>query len=218
MGKYRKFVGLFLVIVATLLLVAWEVKGRETILMEEVLVAKQDVPAGEALTASMFRSVSVPGNAVVAGAVSPRALDNVSEKISAAPIFANAQLSEKHLREKGAEARTKDSFFVVRREWIYMRSSALRRGDYVDIVSERDGREFGRYKIAFVKNAEEKEVTEAGGGIGLMEREREARVDATSGIDHVEIIVDLKGYMRIKAYAESQSGPSLILVQRGGPT
>ncbi|MDR1953728.1 MAG: SAF domain-containing protein [Clostridiales Family XIII bacterium] len=214
-GKYRKFAGLLLVIAAVLLLVGWEVKGREAVLMDEVLVARETVPAGELLSASMFRSVSVPGNAVIEDAVSLRNAEEIDGKISAAPIFAGGQLSTQHLKDKNAKAPTKDSFFVIKREWTYMRSSALRRGDYVDIIGEKDGHNFGRYKIAFVKNAEEEEVTEvADGGMGLIEREREARVDATSGIDHIEIISDLAGYMRIKAYAESQGTPSLILVQR----
>lgn len=207
-----------MVITAALLLVIWEVKGRETILMDEVLVAKEAVAAGEALTVSMFRSVSVPANAVIEDAVSPREAAGIDGKISAAPIFAGGQLSGKHLRGKEQASQTNDSFFVIRREWIYMRSSALRRGDYVDIVTEQDGQSLGRYKVAFVKNAEGKEVRESSGGLKLTEREKDERTDATSGIDHVEIIIDLKGYMRIKSYAESQSGPSLILIQRGEST
>jgi hypothetical protein len=139
----------------------------------------------------------------------------VDGKLNAALILAGGQLSMKHLLDENENTRKSDSFFVVKREWIYMRSSALRRGDYVDIVGAQDGRSFGRYKIAFVKNAEEEEVTElSDGGMGLIEREREARVDATSGIDHIEIVADLNAYMRVKSYAESQGGPSLVLVQR----
>ncbi|MDR0357707.1 MAG: SAF domain-containing protein [Clostridiales Family XIII bacterium] len=214
-GKYRKWIGLSLVVAAVLSLVAWEVKGRETVLMDEVLIANEAIPEGETLTASMFRSVSVPGNAVIEDVVVPARVDDIEGQVSATPILAGGQLSSKHLRNEREETRTDDSFFVIRREWIYMRSSALRRGDYADIVSEDGGRVFGRYKIAFVKNAEEKEVSDAtDGGVSLMTRNNDSRADATSGIDHVEIITDLKTYMRIKSYAESKAGPSLILVQR----
>jgi hypothetical protein len=214
-GKIRRFAGLILVCAATLLLVGWEVKGREAILMDEVPVAKETIPAGESLTASMFRLVSVPRNAIIDDVVSPGDIADIDGKISAAPIFAGGQLSSKHLRKESESVRAEDSCFVIRREWIYMRSSALRRGDYVDIVAETDGRNFGRYKIAFVKNAEEEEVMDASGGMGLPKQRKDARVDATSSIDHVEILVDLAGYTRIKAFAELQNGPSLILVQRG---
>jgi hypothetical protein len=108
------------------------------------------------------------------------------------------------------------SYFVIRREWIFMRSSALRKGDFVDIVSQDGKTAFGRFAVAFVKNAEEKEVTEKEGAAAFLQGGGSDRSAGSDPIDHVEIVTDLEGYMAIKAFAEQQPGPALILVKREG--
>jgi hypothetical protein len=211
----RKFAGIFLVLIAVLILMAWEVRGREMVLMDEILVAKFEIAAGETLNESMFTSVSVPRDAIAASALGAKERGTVNGKITTALIPQNGQVAGKSLRGKEEVSKSDDSFFVVRREWIFMRSSALRRGDFVDIVSADNTVHFGRYKIAFVKNAEEEEVTESvEGGLDLARRARDQRVNSSSKIDHVEVIATQEQYLAIQNYAETGSGPSLILIQR----
>jgi hypothetical protein len=94
--------------------------------------------------------------------------------------------------------------------------SALRRGDKAEIISADGEKSFGVFDVGFVKGADSEEVREtAGDGAGFGGAVTEARVDATSPIDHVEIITQLSTYLAIKKYAESVSGPSLILVGKG---
>jgi hypothetical protein len=94
-----------------------------------------------------------------------------------------------------------------------MCSSALRRGDKAEIISADGARNFGVFDIGFVKDADDEEVRgTVTGGVGFGGADTESRVDATSPIDHVEIITQLQTYLAIKEYAESVPGPSLILI------
>jgi hypothetical protein len=97
-----------------------------------------------------------------------------------------------------------------------MCSSALRRGDKAEIITADGETSFGVFDVGFVKGADSEEVREtAGGGAGFGGADTESRIDATSPIDHVEIVTQLRTYLAIKEYAESVSGPSLILVGKG---
>jgi hypothetical protein len=94
-----------------------------------------------------------------------------------------------------------------------MCSSALRRGDKAEIITADGAKSFGVFEIGFVKDADDEEVREAaGGGAGFGGAGAEPRVDATSRIDHVEIVTELPAYLALKRYAESAPGPSLIIV------
>ena len=214
MKMMRRFAGLFLIIIAVLVLVGWEVKGREMVLMDEMLVARREIAAGERLVPAMFRTVSVPGDAILATGLRASEKGRAMGKIATVTIPENGQVAMKYLQAEVAGAPSDVSFFVIRREWIFMRSSALRRGDFVDIVSAADGVSFGRFKVAFVKNGEEVEVTEStGGGVALAGGMKD-RVNGSSRIDHIEIAATSRDYMKIKAFAETATGPALILIQR----
>jgi hypothetical protein len=214
MKMIRKFAGFFLVVIAVLMLVGWEVRGREMVLMDEMLVARSEISVGETLSPSMFRAVSIPKDAALATGLRASQVERLNGRVTTVTIPQNGQVAAKYLRRKTGEAPSDQSFFVIRKEWIFMRSSALRRGDYVDIVSAVDGQHFGRFKAAFVKNAEEEEVTESTGGAAALAGGVKDRVNGSSRIDHIEIGATGAEYMKIKAFAEGETEPSLILIQR----
>ena len=217
MKKLRKFAGIILIISAVIILVLWEVKGREIILMDSVLAAKREIAAGEILDESMFNSVSVPIDAKAHSAVASKDCGSVNGKVITVTIPQNGQIPAQYIRGKEVAKDNDDSYFVIQREWIYMRSSALRRGDYADIISSNGEVDFGRYKIAFVKNAEEREVVDSGkAGSAPVGGRQSVGTDGNFKIDHVEIIADRQQYMAIKQYVESASGPSLILIRMEG--
>jgi hypothetical protein len=202
-----------LVLIAVVGLVIWETKGRELVLMTEVCAAASDIGQGEALDASMFRAVSAPRDPIVRGAVAPKDLGMIDGAVAASFIPEGALLSSSYIRTPNDAARAKDSYFIINGRWIYMCSSALRRGDKAEILTADGARSFGVFDIGFVKDADNEEVREtATGGVGFGGTGAEPRVDATSPIDHVEIVTQLPTYLAIKRYAESVSGPSLILI------
>jgi hypothetical protein len=203
-----------LILVAIAGLVLWEAKGRELVLMADVCVAEADIRSGEALEAAMFRAAPVPRNPLVSGAVAPGDIGVVDGAIAATFIPAGAVLSSAYLATTEDAAREDDSYFTIGGEWIYMCSSALRRGDKAEIITADGAKSFGVFDVGFVKDADDEEVRETAGG-GFVGAEAEPRVDATSRIDHVEIVTQLPTYLAIKRYAESVSGPSLIIVGKG---
>jgi hypothetical protein len=205
--------GVLLILIAIAGLVLWEAKGRELVLMTDVCAASADIKQGTRLDASMFRTVSVPRNAIVDGAIAPGSISKVDGGIAASFIPEGALLSSSYITTRAQLLHKNDSYFTIKNEWILMRSSALRRGDKAEIITADGARNFGVFDIGFVKDAGDKEVTEtAGGTVGFGSAEEESRVDATSPIDHVEIITQLSTYLSIRQYAESATGPSLILV------
>ncbi|MDR0519874.1 MAG: SAF domain-containing protein [Clostridiales Family XIII bacterium] len=208
----RRFSGIFLIIVAVAGLVLWEAKGRELVLMADVCAAAGNIEQGEKLDPSMFRTVSVPRGSLVSGAVAPRGLAQVNGGIAAGFIPEGAMLSTAYIDTPQEISRKDDSYFTIERKWILMRSSALRRGDMAEILTADGAQSLGVFEIGFVKDAEDSEVRETAGGTGFGSAPSESRVDATSPIDHVEIVARLSEYLAIRDYAESAAGPSLILV------
>jgi hypothetical protein len=139
-------------------------------------------------------------------------------KRTAWPISARQQISSDAFASEDDYLKAGESFFVIPAAWIAMRSSALRRGDTVEIASAFGERtDFGRYKLAFVKDAEELEVRDmlSNGDTVFEALERRERTDANAMIDHVEIIAGKAAYEEIRAFAESAGAPSLLLIQRG---
>jgi hypothetical protein len=203
------------VLVAVLALVSWEAFGRELILMDQVLVAKREIQPNETLSPELFRTAAVPRDAIVEDAVSPGAEEQLDGKLSGSVIPEGGQLSERYLIGPEELENANRSFFVIPGSWIFMRSSALRRGDTVDIVSSDGKTKLGTYRVAFVKNGSDKEITEVAGGNGVFTgKDARDRTEGSDLIDHVEIVAEQKDYLRIKEFAEQSSSPSLLLIQQ----
>jgi hypothetical protein len=210
----RQFSGILLILTAVAGLVLWEAKGRELVLMTEVYAAAVDIRQGEKLDDSMFRVVSAPRSPIVSGAVAPGDAIVTDGAIAASFIPEGAVLSSAYIMTPGDAARSDDSYFTIEEGWIFMCSSALRRGDKAEIITADGVKSFGVFDIGFVKDADGEEVREtAGGGFGGAGAEH--RVDTASPIHHVEIVTQLPKYLEIKGHAESSPGPSLIIVGRG---
>ncbi|MDR0885379.1 MAG: SAF domain-containing protein [Clostridiales Family XIII bacterium] len=213
--RYRHFSGIIFILIGMALLICWEVYGRETILMEDVVVTIRHVGVGEKIEESMLDVISVPKNALVEKPVKASEINSIIGHIVASDIYKNAQISKKTLTTEKELSHKKESYFVIKKEWIYMRSSALRKGDYIDIVTKDEANDFGRFKIAFVKNIDDEEVYEKGqDGFAAVVKNKDERIDASSQIDHIEIACTQNEYMRIAAAASIDSNASLILIQR----
>lgn len=214
-GKLKTVLGLVLVLLAIAALLFWEAEGREMLLMDGVLVADGDIKAGEALNAGRFRVVSVPSDTLVEDAVTPKDAGQIEGKAAAGDIVNGAQLSARYLRDKDAKQKPETSFFVIQNEWISMCTSSLRRGDDVLIVSA-DGKEVvGRYPVAYVKDGDGREVTDASSGMySFTGADGEGgRVNTSAPIHHVEIVCELADYRRIIDFCDGRTG-ALMLVRK----
>lgn len=231
MKRIKSIIGILLIILSITSLFLWEWKGREMILLREVLVARNMIKQGTLVDESMFESRGVPKDNLIEGALKPKDAAILNGKVSAQMIAGNGQISSAYFRENEFYLKEGEAIFVIEPGWIAMRSSSLRRGDVVDIYAGNGGECIGSYRVAFVKDEAEREVRDAMiEGKTYIEKEILERTDSTSMIDHIEIITTLGEYEKLVSYVKtalpygtsevlpgdsSEAPPVLILVQGG---
>lgn len=218
-SSHNTFIGVLLICLAISALLFWEAAGREMFLMKPVLVAKSDIEKGTVLSPDLFRSVSVPVDALVDGAIVPADTGILYGKVTALPVISGAQLSERVLVEKDDIAQPDTSSFVIKNEWIMLCTSALRRGDKIEIMFGRGDISLGTFQVAYVKDAEGREVTDTQNGLSGFRSEDSttARTNPSAPIHHIEIECEWKDYKSIMNLCMSKSGASLILVRKDAP-
>jgi len=212
-AKLKTALGALLVLLAIALLVFWEAQGRALLLMDEVYVARAPIAAGETLSPELFRTVRVPPNALIEEALTPKNAKLMEGKTAAEPIRGGGQISMRSLRAPNAVPEPETSCFVLKQEWIEMCSSSLRRGDTVTLYSEDGAKDFGSFPVAYVKDSEGREVTDAAAGMRAFTDTDEARANATSQIHHVEIRCEWPAYRSIRDWCETERG-KLLLVRK----
>jgi hypothetical protein len=211
--------GIFLAFLSVFGLVFWETVGRSELLMDRVVVANANIRAGAIVRADMLATILIPKDSVVEKAFRAGRESEIVGKRTAWPVSARQQISSDVFAVEDDYLKEGESFFVIPADWIAMRSSALRRGDTVEIASAfGDGTGFGRYRLAFVKDEEELEVRDMlSSGETLFDAPgNRDRTDTGAMIDHVEIIATKAAYEAIRAFAEPSETPSLLLIQREG--
>lgn len=201
MKRVKSIIGILLIILSLASLFLWEWKGREMILLREVLVAKHMIEMGTLVDESMFEIRGVPKDNLIEGALKPEEVGWLKGNVTAQLISQNSQISKAYFRENTFYLREGEAIFVLEPGWIAMRSSSLRRGDTVDIYGSNGGGFIGSYRIAFVKDEAEREIKDVMlEGRNYIEKEVLERTDSTSIIDHVEIITTLEEYEKLVAY------------------
>ena len=214
-NKFKTALGIALVLLALAALLFWEAEGRERLLMDAVLVTNSDVKAGETLDSGLFRVVSVPSGTLVDGAITPKDIGLLEGKAAAVNIVKGAQLSRRYLLDPSELPKPETSCFVIRNEWIYMCTSSLRRGDGV-LITSADGKNIiGHFPVAYVKDGDGREVTDASSGMYSFTGVggESERVNSTAPIHHIEIVCELKDYRRILDYCAGKVGAPLMLIR-----
>ncbi len=210
MKRSRTVLGLLLIVFAVAGLIFWEVKGRETLLLDTVIVASEKIPAGTVISRDLLKGAGVLEESRIQGSLKWDMLHVAIGQVALRDIVENSQLSEEYLADNDFYLRSNESIFVLHPEWIAMRSSAIRRGDWIDIYENSGYYKIGTYRVAFVKDANEIEVTD---GEGHKESDSLNRTVSSSLISHVEIIANTKEYERIARSAQNGEA-GLLLVQR----
>ncbi len=221
--KIRSVLGVLLILLSITGLFLWEWKGRDAILTEQVLVAKEEIREGRVLSSSLFEVKGIPKANLLPNALAPSELGQLQGKVASQLIAKNGQVVPDYFSDNEFRLQRNESVFVIRPEWIAMRSSALRRGDIVDLYATNGMGLLGTFRVAYVKDEAEREVKnvsgepggDAGGGAGgdILDR-----TDSTSVIDHIEIITTYPEYEKLAGVISGADGatPSaLIIVQKG---
>lgn len=211
MKQLRIVLGILLIVGAMGGLAYWEIDGREAVLMDPVLVAKDQIKEGTMITENLFRVSGVMEENRIDGALEPMDLSTIVGKIAAETIVKNSQIVSAYFVEQTFFLNRGESIFVIQPEWISMRSSSLRRGDIIDIYEANGHSLFGTFRIAFVKDVNELEVYNQEGQQvdGVLDR-----LSSTALIDHIEIIARLSEYQKIFEYAVNPDSKGLLLVHK----
>ena len=217
MKRIKSILGILLIIISLTGLFFWEWRGREAIMLEQVIVAKEEIQKGTVISNSLFEIKGIPKENKLNGALTPDKVNQIQGKLASQLIAENDQIILDYFTENEFYLEENESIFVIEPNWIAMRSSSLRRGDIIDVYGNLGGELLGTFQIAYVKDESDREVknvaeqtqqyTENG---NILERE-----NSTSTINHIEIISTYAEYMGLEAYVRGEIPAKLILVQRG---
>ena len=81
--RVRSILGILLILLSIAVLFLWEWKGREIILMQEVLVAREEIQKGTVVNSSMFQIKGVLKDNVLHEALTPEKSNLFQGKIAA---------------------------------------------------------------------------------------------------------------------------------------
>jgi hypothetical protein len=208
----RIILGLILIITAIAGLIFWEAKGREALLLDTVIVASKTIKAGTAITKDHLACSGIPSANRIYNSLDWEMVPDILGRVAVQDIVANAQLSKEYLGDEDFLLKGNQSLYVLHSDWIAMRSSSLRRGDWVEIFEKEGLKKIGIYKVAFVKDANEVEVVDGTEGC---ESDPLKRLVSTSPVNHIEIITNIEEYKKmLDCISNGDNG--LLVIQKGG--
>lgn len=206
----KLIVGIMLIVVSLTSFIFWETKGRDMVYREELVVASQEIRAGDVLSNENITVRSIDSKDVISGAAADEDYEKLIGRTAEQYIPQGAQLNTEFLSEEGAiELGIEESIFAIESDLIDMVSSSLRRGDRVRVYGN-SGKEFlGEYRVAFVKDSSDREVKNLETLNNNKPLERE---DSNYRISSIEIICTRGDYAKIVDFA-AVSGEGLTIVQ-----
>ena len=207
----RLVIGIVLIAVSVTLFMFWEVKGRDLVFREDLVVAKTEINSGDTFTRDNLAVVSIHDDDVIAGAVAGVDIEEFMGKTARQYIPQGAQLNTAFVAEKGELViGGEESIFAIPGKIIDMVSSSLRRGDRVKVYGNSGKEELGEYVVAFVKDSSDREVKNLE---SLKNNEPVDREDSNYKIDSVEIICTTDDYAKIMDYVTvSEDGLTIVQV------
>ena len=220
MTRRKEWIGIVLLLVVLAGFVAWEGWGRARFRTTEVIVASEEIPAGTLLDPSLFERANLEKSSVMEGAIVPETVSRVIGKRAAVTIPKKSQIAETHLRDSDYYLAEGESVYLLKGEWISLRSSSLRRGDWIDLYTLSGDETFsklGRYRVSFVKDVNESEVrnTNDPGNAEFDDTPVLSRISSTAAVWSVEIIATEGDYAAIldavwRADNEALSSPATV--------
>lgn len=210
MEMKRALAGVIVIIVGLSLLFYWEGYGREHTKYEQVICASAEIQKGQTITDKLLTVKSMLKDSLISGAIKDKS--ELVGTVAAQYIPAGAQVSRKmtYTNDFYIDTDRGESIYKLPAEWIDSRSAAVRRGDTVEIYLADGKRKLGEYRVAYVKDEQEREVSSAA---GQEYTDMLNRTDATGVIDHIEIIATHEEYEALYQVMGS-AGQRLLIVQK----
>ncbi len=206
----RALAGIIVIIVGLALLFYWESSGREQMQYEQVICASAAIQKGQTITDELLTTKALPKDCLISGALKNEA--ELIGTVAAQYIPAQAQISREMIYTDDFYIDTDrgESIYKLPADWIDNRSAAIRRGDTVEIYLADGKRKVGEYMVAYVKDAQEREVSSIA---GQEYADMLNRTDATGVIDHIEIIATQEEYAALYQLKQ-ETEQRLLVVQK----
>lgn len=191
--KFKTILGIILILLSIAAMFFWESTGRDMMTTTSILVCSEPVKKGNTVEMSDFKTIRVQNNCIINEALTPEYADTLVGKTATIDLIENQQLLASYFTESGNSGKNNQSIYVIPKEWIFSRSSALRSGDTVSIYKMPEKEKLGTYTVAFVRDANEQEVTDIEPGArGVLDRKDSGRM-----ISGIEIICTLDDYSKL---------------------
>ena len=208
----KNAVGIAMMLFAILLLVIWETIGRSALLYTRVIIAEEKIIAGTVITEKMLTEIELPPEGVADNSYLEGEESAIVGQMARYDIGKGQQISDAMLCDDKLYIGEDQALFTLKSGWIDNRSSTIRRGDTVRIMSA-DGSVFlGEYRVASAKDGSNTEVYTSEENTGHGDSPVD-RVTATSSVSQLEIICNINQYNKIYDYICSEQGHSLLIVQ-----
>ncbi|MBK5253198.1 MAG: hypothetical protein JJE03_01800 [Peptostreptococcaceae bacterium] len=178
MIRRKKIFGLILIVLSLAGMFVWEVKGRDLVTMEEILVLKENTDKSRIITDEMLVATKV--REVSKEAIRPKnkdeilGLESVQFIHKAAPLFIEYFEDD----ELVADAKSNQYVMAIPNNWLLSYPQSLRRGD--NAVFYVDGNKVTSAKVVYAKDGTNKEVVSTDF----------TRLEGSSTISLVEVLVD----------------------------
>lgn len=208
MKRLKGVFGILMIAVALCGIFAWESFGRDRVLNEDVLVAIGQISEGEEISVEMLCVKSVNSENLIDGAFKEKDLKKVIGRTLRQDVAKNSQISEIFLHSDELLLRKKETIFPIKNQWIDSISSSLRRGDKISLYTKDANEKIGEFVVAFVKDAQDKEIKSDGKGA---EKRILERINGEGIIRYIEIIATLSQYKEILEFVEN--GSKLLIIQ-----
>lgn len=204
----KNIIGVIIIVLAFVLIFGWEFYGREQFSYKPTLVVTATVEKGQTITSNLLAERRLPQEALVDGSMVMQDVSQLVGKVAKHYMARNSQITINDVYEKDLYIKGNESIYKIPSKWISSISSTVRRGDIVAIYDASGLRLIGEYRVAFVKDSSEREITNDDGTNHLEEIDRVA----SSGVPaSLEIITTVSEYRDL--YQTSLSS-SLLVVQK----
>ena len=191
--KLKTIIGILLIVLSIAAMFFWESSGRELLTTTSVLVCSEPVHKGQKVSLSDFKTKKIDKGSVLEGAVLPQDVEALEGTVANVDIVENQQILASYFSNAQSAKSSGRSIYVIPKEWIFSRSSALRSGDTVTIYKMPDKEKLGTFPVAFVRDASEQEVTDIEPGArAVLDRKDSGRM-----ISGIEIICTLDDYSKL---------------------
>lgn len=207
----KPLIGILLMLISLLVFFYWENQGREVYMEVPTQASAKEIHKGQRIKKEDSKVIRLAKDLMPDGALGEQDFYKIENMKAKQYIPANSILLAEYFSSEEETFGKGESVFTIPQSWIFSRSSSLRRGDLVEIRDKRGEINFGTYRVAFVKNAEDQEVKDSDGGSYFLEiLDRES---GTGKINHIEIICSPEAYLEIAVFAENER-ESLIIFHK----